>query len=84
MKYSGRIIIIFIVAGIALEWYSGELVASGNANPSDIKSVNRTILNVFRGQAHAIIRPFEDHGEIVVSVKADGLRTATLRIQLIS
>jgi beta-galactosidase len=61
----------------------GELVASGNANPSDMKSANRTILNVFRGQAQAIIRPFEDHGEIVVNVKADGLRTSTLRIQLI-
>ena len=35
----------------------GELAASGNANPKDMSSVNRTDIKTYRGMAQAIIRP---------------------------
>jgi beta-galactosidase len=60
----------------------GELVASGNADPSGMKSANKSVLSVFRGQAQAIIRPFEKQGNITVSVKAEGLKTYTLQIRV--
>jgi beta-galactosidase len=60
----------------------GELVASGNASPSGMDSVNKSVLNVFRGQAQAIIRPFEEPGDITVLVNAEGLNASTLPIRV--
>lgn len=60
----------------------GELVASGNADPAGIASANKPVLNVFRGQAQAVIRPFEKQGDITVSVKAEGLNASLLQIQV--
>lgn len=60
----------------------GELVASGNADPSGIGSANKPVLNVFRGQAQAIIRPFEEQGTITVNVKAGNIGSSTLLIHV--
>lgn len=59
---------------------NGELVGSGNANPSDMASVNNLELNTFMGKAQAIIRPFETKGEITISVSSDGLKTSDLKV----
>ncbi|WP_277638427.1 glycoside hydrolase family 2 TIM barrel-domain containing protein [Bacteroides graminisolvens] len=61
---------------------SGELVASGNADPSGINSANKFILNVYRGQAQAIIRPFIEPDDIKVKVKAEGLDSSALLIHV--
>ena len=50
----------------------GELVASGSACPNDMKSVNRPVVRLYRGQAQAIVRPFAKRGTINVTVTADG------------
>lgn len=59
---------------------NGELIGSGNANPRDMASVNNLELNTFMGKAQAIIRPFETKGEITVSVSANGLKSADLKL----
>ena len=59
---------------------NGELVASGNADPFGIKSANKPILDVFRGRAQAIIRPFETQSDITIHAKAEGLNGSTLQI----
>lgn len=61
---------------------NGELIGSGNANPSDMASVNKLELNTFMGKAQAIIRPFNAKGEIEVSVSADGLKSADLKLSV--
>lgn len=52
---------------------SGELVASGNANPGDMGSVNNPIVKSWKGKAQAIVRPFEEAGEIKLIAEAEGL-----------
>ncbi|WP_346863534.1 glycoside hydrolase family 2 TIM barrel-domain containing protein [uncultured Draconibacterium sp.] len=59
---------------------NGELIASGNANPSDMASVNNSEINTFRGKAQAIIRPFITAGEITITVSSDGLKTGELKL----
>ena len=59
---------------------AGELVASGSANPADMASLNRPKVRLYRGQAQAIIRPFEQAGEIHVHVDAEGLEHSDMRI----
>jgi beta-galactosidase len=59
---------------------NGELVGSGNANPSDMASVNNLELNTFMGKAQAIIRPFETKGEITISVSSEGLKSTDLKV----
>ena len=60
----------------------GELVATGNANPADMKSVNRQQVRLYRGQAQAIVRPFAKAGDIRMEVRADGLPTEELNIKV--
>jgi len=60
---------------------AGELIASGNADPDGIGSANKARLNLFRGRAQAIIRPFEEQGTIIITVKSDDLKPAVLEIK---
>ena len=60
---------------------NGELVASGNANPKDIASVNRSQINTFRGKAQAIIRP-SGSGEIKLMAESQGLKKGELIIRV--
>jgi len=60
----------------------GELVASGNANPNDMGSVNRQEINTFKGKAQAIIRPFYTPGSITLRAESAGLNPGDLIITL--
>lgn len=61
----------------------GELVASGNANPSDMKSVNRPEISTFKGRAQAIIRPFATEGEITIKAESEALDPGELILSVI-
>ncbi len=61
---------------------NGELIGSGNANPSDMTSVNNSELYTFRGKAQAIIRPFETPGEIAITVSSDGLQSGKIIVNV--
>ena len=68
---------------ISITWTisgKGELVASGNANPSDMESVNRKEIRTFKGKAQEIIRPFSAGGEITLSAESEGLTSRQLII----
>jgi beta-galactosidase len=59
---------------------NGELAASGNANPKDMASVNRPLINTFKGKALAIIRP-SGSGQVKLMAESPGLKTGELIIQ---
>ena len=58
----------------------GELAASGNADPKDMASVNRSAVRLYRGQAQAIVRPFGNPGRVNITVTADGLASSAAEI----
>jgi beta-galactosidase len=60
----------------------GELVASGNASPIDMGSVNKPEINTFKGKAQAIIRPFSSGKEIKLMAKSEGLNNGELIIRI--
>jgi beta-galactosidase len=60
---------------------NGELVGSGNANPKDMASVNKTFINTFKGKALAIIRP-TGSGSVKLTVESQGLKEGELIIQV--
>jgi beta-galactosidase len=60
---------------------SGELAASGNANPKDMTSVNRPIIDSYKGKALAVIRPSSEEGSIKIKAESQGLKTGELIIQ---
>ncbi|HPF52226.1 MAG TPA: glycoside hydrolase family 2 TIM barrel-domain containing protein [Draconibacterium sp.] len=57
---------------------NGELAASGNANPGDMDSVNKAVVNSWKGKAQAIVRPFAKAGEITLKAHAEGLKGVEL------
>ncbi|MBN1181646.1 MAG: DUF4982 domain-containing protein [Bacteroidales bacterium] len=59
---------------------NGELIATGNANPRDMTSVNNKELTTYMGKAQAIIRPLKTKGEIIISVSSKELKTSNLKI----
>jgi beta-galactosidase len=59
----------------------GELAASGNANPKDMASVNRTLINTYKGKALAVIRP-SGKGIIKLTAESQGLKAGELIIQV--
>jgi beta-galactosidase len=59
---------------------NGELLASGNAAPDDMKSFRKPECMVFNGKCMAIIRPYTKPGSIKVDAKAAGLPDATIEI----
>ena len=61
---------------------NGELAASGNANPKDMASVNRNILDTYRGKALAIIRPSGKEGSINIKAESQGLKSGEITIQV--
>jgi beta-galactosidase len=60
---------------------NGELVASGNANPKDMASVNRKEILSWRGKAQAVIRP-SGSGYVKLTAESDGLKTGELTIKI--
>jgi beta-galactosidase len=61
---------------------NGELAASGNANPKDMASVNRPIIDTYKGKALAVIRPSGTEGSINIKAEAQGLKSGELFIQV--
>lgn len=61
---------------------SGELAASGNANPKDMASVNNSVMKTFKGKSQAIIRPFARKGTITLRAESPGLRTGEMIINV--
>lgn len=59
---------------------NGELAASGNANPKDMASVNRTQINTYQGRAQAVIRP-SGKGQIKLIVDSKGLKSGEVTVQ---
>jgi beta-galactosidase len=59
---------------------NGELIASGNANPCDMESVNRTEINTYKGKAQAIIRPGVIKGKVTLKATANGLKDCIVQI----
>ena len=58
----------------------GELIASGNASPDDMKSFNKPLIKTFNGRAQAIIRPFERSGVILLKAEAVNLKSGDIEI----
>jgi beta-galactosidase len=61
---------------------NGEIAASGNGSPDDMESVNKPIINTFKGKAQAIIRPFAKTGKITLTVESEGLKAAVMYISV--
>jgi len=59
---------------------NGELVASGNASPIDMGSVNKPEINTFKGKAQAIIRSNNTHGKIILKAQSNGLKDGLIEI----
>jgi hypothetical protein len=60
---------------------NGELAASGNTNPKDMASVNRPVLNTYKGKALAIIRP-SGSGSVKILAESQNLKAGELIIQV--
>lgn len=61
----------------------GEIVASGNADPMGMKSANRNVLNLFRGRAQIIVRPFEIIGDINVIVQSANTNSSSMTLKVV-
>ena len=61
---------------------NGELIASGNADPKGMESVNKQQINTFKGKAQAIIRPSDNTGIVKLRAESPGLITGELVIQV--
>ena len=61
---------------------NGEFAASGNANPKDMASVNKPIIDTYKGKALAVIRPSGKEGSIKIKAESKGLETGELIIQV--
>jgi beta-galactosidase len=61
---------------------NGELVASGNACPNDMESVNKSVIKMYRGKAQMIIRPFSKSGDITLKAESAGLKSGELTLQV--
>jgi len=60
---------------------SGDLAATGNADPSDMASVNKPVIKTYKGSALAVIRPFNTDGMIKMKAESDGLISGEIKIQ---
>jgi len=59
---------------------NGEIIATGNANPSDAASMQQPQHKTFRGKCLAIVRPVNKPGAITLKATADGLTSAQIII----
>ncbi|HUX55991.1 MAG TPA: DUF4982 domain-containing protein [Bacteroidales bacterium] len=58
----------------------GELLASGNAAPDDMKSFRKPECKTYNGKCLAIIRPFTKAGSIIVTAESEGIPAAVVEI----
>ncbi len=62
----------------------GEIIASGNASPTDMDSFRSLTLKTYRGRALAIIRPKGSPGTITLTVKTEGRLNASITLETIN
>ena len=60
---------------------NGKLAASGNANPKDMASVNRPVIDSYKGKALAVVRPEGEEGSIRIKAESQGLKSGELVIE---
>lgn len=59
----------------------GELAATGNGDPSDMRSFRNPECDVFRGRCLAIVRPKGKAGHILLKARAVGYGSSAIKIQ---
>jgi beta-galactosidase len=59
---------------------NGQLIASGNAAPDDLKSFRNPVCATFRGRALAILQPGNQSGSMYLTATADGFQEAKIEI----
>ena len=59
---------------------NGEIIATGNANPSDVASMQQPQHRTFKGKCLGIVRPKGSAGKIIVKAEAEGLKEAQIII----
>jgi beta-galactosidase len=61
---------------------NGELAATGNANPSEMRSFRKPGCTTFQGRCLAILRPTGDAGTVTLKAEAEGLLPASVTVQI--
>ncbi len=59
---------------------NGEIIATGNANPSDVASMQQPQHKTFDGKCLVIVRPKGNAGKIILKAEAKGLKEAQIII----
>ena len=59
---------------------NGEIIATGNANPSDVASMQQPQHRTFKGKCLVIVRPKGSAGKIILKAEAEGLKEAQIII----
>jgi beta-galactosidase len=62
---------------------NGQLIACGNAAPDDMKSFRNPVCTTFRGRALAILQPFNQPGNMILTAKAEGLAEEKVQISCV-
>ncbi len=60
---------------------SGEIIATGNANPSDMESMQKPQHETFEGKCLIIIRPKGNAGKIMLKAEGEGLTAGEVVIE---
>lgn len=60
---------------------NGELIASGNANPCDMESVNHTDIYTYKRMTQAVIRPNSSKGIVTLKATANRLKDGDVKIE---
>jgi beta-galactosidase len=60
---------------------AGELAATGSSAPNDASSFHAPLRKTYEGRALVILRPTGETGKITLKAEADGLKSATTKIQ---
>ncbi len=71
---NAELLLLFSVSG------NGEIIATGNANPSDVASMQQPQHKTFEGKCLAIVRPKGNAGKIILKAEAPGLKEAQIII----
>jgi hypothetical protein len=61
----------------------GQMIAAGNASPTDMQSFRSSTPRLFQGRALAILRSGDRAGNIRLTATAEGLPAATIDIETI-
>jgi beta-galactosidase len=61
---------------------NGEIIATGNANPSDMESFQKPQHKTYGGRCLAIVRPKNRAGKLIVKAEGEGLKQGNLIIEV--